>query len=616
MSQSLQPDNGVHDGVLHNETERPLDTFGKDAESKRDISLNGSDTASEAPAQAGVKRIEAVSKAWTRTSLIVAYVTLLLIANVTSLEVQVTSIMAPFATSAFQSHSLLSTIYVVQGVVSAVIKPPMGKIADVFGRLESFTISILLYTAGYIQQAASRNVQTFASAQIFWAAGFNGLQVLQQIFVADTTDLLNRALFSTLFDIPFLWTTWAGPEVGNAFLRDTTWRWGYAVWAIILPVCFIPLFISLFVNQRRAKRLGIDVPSPFRGQSPFQIIKNIWFDLDAFGLLLFAAAISLILLPLTLAPGANGQWRNGSMIAMLVLGAVFLFCFPFWENSSKLAPTAFFPKRIFKNKTVIAGVLIAFFYFMAFYMSVFPYFFSYLQIVQGQSFVTAGYITRVFTFSSTIASIAVSIIIKYTAHYKYYVTIGAAIYLMGMGIMLQYRNEDASTGTLVGTQIAIGIGGGFLNVPVQLAVQASVSHQDVAAATTVWLTILEVGGAVGSAISGAIWSTYIPRKLQSYLPPESVGEYLSIYSSITVSADYALYPAGSPVRIAINRAYQETMRYLLIGALCCAAPILPLTFLLSNYKLDEMDQKVVGRVIGNVEKSESRRSWKFWQRRS
>lgn len=256
---------------------------------------------------------------------------------------------------------------------------------------------------------------------------------------------------------------------------------------------------------------------------------------------------------------------------------------------------------------------------VAFYLSVFPYFGSYLQIVQGQSFVTAGYITRVFTFSSTIASIVVSLLIKYTAHYKYYVTGGAAIYLMGMGIMLAYRNEDASVGSLVGTQIAIGIGGGFLNVPVQLAVQASVSHQDVAAATTVWLTLLEVGGAVGSAISGAIWSTYIPQKLQLYLPAETADQYLSIYGSLAVSADYALYPAGSPTRIAINRAYQETMRFLLIGALSCAALIFPLTFFLSNYKLDEMDQKVVGRVIGNadVEKRDStRRSWKFWQRRA
>jgi SP family sugar:H+ symporter-like MFS transporter len=136
MRHSLRSNNGLHDGVIHNGTSRPHDTFGKDAETNRDASLSGSDTASEISAQAGVKRIEAVSKAWTKTSLIIAYVTyvqlfkyrgysrltphdrLLLIANVTSLEIQVTSLMSPFAVSAFQTHSLLSTIYVVQGVVS------------------------------------------------------------------------------------------------------------------------------------------------------------------------------------------------------------------------------------------------------------------------------------------------------------------------------------------------------------------------------------------------------------------------------------------------------------------------------------------------------------------
>jgi hypothetical protein len=69
---------------------------------------------------------------------------------------------------------------------------------------------------------------------------------------------------------------------------------------------------------------------------------------------------------------------------------------------------------------------------VAFYMSVYPYFNSYLLIVQNKSVVTAGYITRVFSFASTVASIVVSLMIKYTAHYKYYVTFGSCIYLMGM----------------------------------------------------------------------------------------------------------------------------------------------------------------------------------------
>jgi MFS family permease len=248
----------------------------------------------------------------------------------------------------------------------------MGKIADVFGRLEAFSITIFLYTIGYIMQAGSNNVQTFAGAQIFWAAGFNGLQVLQQIFVADTTDLLNRALFSTLFDLPFLWTTFAGPELGEAILNDTTWRWGYGIWAVILPVCFIPLAVSLFMNQRRAKNLGFDVPSPFHGHSTFQVLKNIWFDLDGSGLLLFAAAIALILLPLTLAPNASGGWSNRSMIAMLVIGGVLLIAFPFWEMSKKFAPKAFFPPNLFKERTIIAGVMIAFFYFSKYHVNKTP----------------------------------------------------------------------------------------------------------------------------------------------------------------------------------------------------------------------------------------------------
>lgn len=384
------------------------------------------------------------------------------------------------------------------------------------------------------------------------------------------------------------------------------------------------------MNQQRAKKNGYDMGSIFHGRSTVSVLKNFAIDLDLFGLLLFSAAISLILLPLTLAPRASGQWTNPSMIAMLVLGGVILLVFPFWELSKKLAPRAFFPPNLFKQRTVVAGVLIAFFYFsessvtdtaliantslVAFYLSVFPYFQSYLQIVQGKSVETAGNITRVFTFTSTIASVVVSLLIKYTAHYKYYVTFGSCIYIMGMGLMIAYRNEDASTATLVGTQIAVGIGGGFLNVPVQLGVQASASHQQVAAVTTVWLTLLEVGGAVGAAISGAIWSTYVPSKLQQYLPAGVA--YAPIFGDITVSSNYALYPAGSPTRIAINQAYQETMRYLLIGALCASAPILPLTFFLKNYKLDQMKQPVEGVVFGSTEPIAPvrKRGWQFWKK--
>lgn len=239
----------------------------------------------------------------------------------------------------------------------------MSKVADVFGRLEAFSFTVLLYVIGYIQMAGANNVKTYASAQIFYSAGSQGLQILQQIFVADTTDLLNRALFSTIFDIPFLVTVWVGSPIAQRILAHSTWRWGYGIWAIILPAVFLPLALSLFMNQRKASKMGILPPSPLKGMSAGSTIKSLWYDLDLFGLLLFSAAVSLILIPLTLAARAKGGWSNGSIIAMIVIGGVCLVIFPFWERSKKLAPQAFFPRELFRERTVLAGIAIGFFYF-------------------------------------------------------------------------------------------------------------------------------------------------------------------------------------------------------------------------------------------------------------
>ncbi|KAI6548737.1 hypothetical protein MCOR09_011675, partial [Pyricularia oryzae] len=135
--------------------------------------------------QDGVKAMEAVSMTWSKWGLIVAYLGIFLMAFSTSLEAQTTFSYSAFATSSFQSHSLLSTVTVVQSVVLAVMKPIMSKVSDVTGRLEAFTLSIVLFVLGFIQQAASTSIDSYASAQIFYSAGSTGVQILQQIFIAD-----------------------------------------------------------------------------------------------------------------------------------------------------------------------------------------------------------------------------------------------------------------------------------------------------------------------------------------------------------------------------------------------------------------------------------------------
>ena len=239
----------------------------------------------------------------------------------------------------------------------------MAKFANVFGRFEAFCLSIFIYTIGYIQQAASRNVQTFAAAQIFYSAGSTGLQILQQIFIADTSDLLNRALFSSIPDIPFLITVWSGPPIAQSILSKASWRWGYGLWSIVLPVAFLPLMAALAANLRKAKRLRTLPPSPWKGQTVTGALKLLWYELDFFGLILLSAAISLILIPLTLAASAKSGWKNGSIVAMLVMGCVCLIAFPVWESGPQWAPKPFFSLKLLTNRTVLAGCAIGFFYF-------------------------------------------------------------------------------------------------------------------------------------------------------------------------------------------------------------------------------------------------------------
>ena len=232
---------------------------------------------------------------------------------------------------------------------------------------------------------------------------------------------------------------------------------------------------------------------------------------------------------------------------------------------------------------------------MAFYLSVQPYFYSYLLVVRALSVPSASYIQNIFSLSSSVSSILVSLCIKFTNRYKWWMTAGACLYMLGIGLMTKYRTDDAPISAIIGTQILIGFAGGMVNVPAQVGVQTSAGHQNVGVATAMFLTLISVGGAIGSAISGAVWGRLIPAKLTEYLPASEKEQALAIYGDIEVALAYEV---GSPERLAVNRAYQETMTTLLTICVCVCAPIIIACICMTDYHLDEVDQGVKGRVIG------------------
>lgn len=246
----------------------------------------------------------------------------------------------------------------------------------------------------------------------------------------------------------------------------------------------------------------------------------------------------------------------------------------------------------------MAACILAFFYFMAFFLSIQPYLYSYLLVTRPISAATGSYVLNTFSVSCTVSVLAAGFITKRTRRYKPLLVAGVVVYTVGIGLMLHFRtaHQEQSIGWIVFSQALVGIGGGFVNGPAQLGLQASSSHQEVACNTALFLTTLSLGGAVGSAISGAIWSAGIKYRLKTYLPQLSQKEVDGIFGSVTVAREYAF---GTVEREAIVRSYDETMRILLIVAVCVCIPLFPCVWVMKGLDLEEVrkKQEVDGAVV-------------------
>lgn len=128
----------------------------------------------------------------------------------------------------------------------------------------------------------------------------------------------------------------------------------------------------------------------------------------------------------------------------------------------------------------------------------------------------------------------------------------------------------------------------------QLAVMAVVSHQDTAAVLAILGTVTSIGGAVGLAISGAIWTNTLPEQLAQNLPPSINNQSATIFGSLT---DQLSYTRGSPERDGIIVSYAYTQKILCIVATAVSAGALILVFGLKDVHLKKVRQPVKGLVV-------------------
>lgn len=89
-----------------------------------------------------------------------------------------TSLVA-YVTSSFLEHSLTAYTGIMSNIIGGVLKLPLAKVLDIFGRPQGFLVMTFLYILGLILMAACDGVQTYAAAQIFYWVGYVVLGTFQ-----------------------------------------------------------------------------------------------------------------------------------------------------------------------------------------------------------------------------------------------------------------------------------------------------------------------------------------------------------------------------------------------------------------------------------------------------
>ncbi|KAL2795392.1 major facilitator superfamily domain-containing protein [Aspergillus keveii] len=531
-----------------------------------------------------------MTQVWSFSHIVAAYVLIWIIHFIMAFASGMIGNLTPFVTSAFAEHSLTATTSIISSLAAGLIKLPYAKLMDIWGRPQGFAVMVVSMTMGLIMMAGCNNVETYCAAQVFYQIGYTGLDFTMTIFIADTSKLKNRAFWIAFVASPYIATVWAYGPASQSTLNTIGFRWGFGIWAIVIPVVCAPLFWLFYHNQRKAEKMGL-MPVHESNRTLPQSILHYAKEFDILGIFIFALGLALFLLAFNLYTKQPGEWRSPLIICFLIFGGLLIIGFIFYEKY--LASVTFIPWYLLKNRTVIFTYTMATSLYTAWYVWD-NYFYSMLLVVYNQNVTEASYISNIYTVGSSFWSIVMGILIRYNGRLKWQALyFGVPVTILGVALMIHFRHAGVDIGYIVMCQIFIAFGGGTLVICEQMTVMAVSRQQDIPAVLAAEGMFINISSAVGSTIAAAMWTGIFPQKLKENLPADALPNLNTIYGDVT--AQYG-YPVGSPERDAINLSYSQTQRLMLIAATCLYSITLTSVLLWKDVNVKKIHQ-VKGRVF-------------------
>ena len=409
---------------------------------------------------------------------------LMLVMLLASLDQTIVSTALPTIVGELGGLEHLSWVVTAYLLAVTAVTPLYGKLGDLYGRKVVLQVALVLFLLGSALCGLAQGMTELIAFRALQGLGGGGLMVSAQAAIGDVVPPSERGRYQGLFGAVFGVSAVAGPLIGGFLTTHLSWRW---IFYVNLPLGIAALAV-----------LAVTLPSKSEQRH---------HRIDYAGTVLLAAGLSGIVLLTTLG-GNTYDWGSPQVVLLGVIGVACLVAFAFVERraAEPILPLELFRNRVFVVTSAVAMV-VGFALFGALtYLPLFQ------QVVRGLSPTASGLQLLPVMGGLLVSSIVSGQVITRTGRYKAWPIAGTAVAALGMW-MLSSLDESTGSGVAALHMLVLGLGLGMVMQVLVLAVQNAVPYAMLGVATSGATLFRSIGGSLGTAILGAIFTARLTSEL-------------------------------------------------------------------------------------------------------
>ncbi|MCE5194152.1 MAG: DHA2 family efflux MFS transporter permease subunit [Nitrospiraceae bacterium] len=367
-------------------------------------------------------------------------------------------------------------------VSNAIIIPMTGWLSRLFGRKKYLIFSLMLFTVSSFLCGTAWNLQSLVLFRILQGIGGGALQPISQSILLETFPQKQHGMAMAIFGVGIMFGPIIGPLLGGWITDNWSWHW---IFFINIPIGVVSILMVMFF---------IEDP---------HYMRQMKMKIDYWGLALLAVGLGC--LQIVLDKGQQEDWFSSNFITWLAtISALSLVLFIIVEF---FAEHPIVNLKTFKNISFSTGSTIMFLAFFNLFGSIvlLP---IYLQTLMGYNATLAGLVLGPGGIATLVAMpVAGKLVTKMNPKLLLASGIGIAAYST---YLMSNFNLMADFDTIIWPRVVLGVGMGFLFIPLTTLTMSEIKKEEMANATGIFNLLRNLGGSFGVAFV----TTMVARRSQ------------------------------------------------------------------------------------------------------